>query len=216
MKFQAVIFDLDGTLLDTIDDLANSMNSVLSRKGFPIHDREAHKHFVGDGLRVLVRRSLPEGMRNDSEIDACLSLLKEEYGRRWDECTRPYDGIPELLVALKQRGLKTAVLSNKVDSFTKLIVEKFLPDAGFEVIYGERPTVPKKPNPTGAVEISEIFGIPTDRFLYIGDTDIDMKTAVSAGMYAVGAMWGFREARELADGGAKVIIPKPGALLDLL
>lgn len=216
MRFHAVIFDLDGTLLDTIDDLANSMNAVLERRGYPGHGTEAYKYFVGDGMRNLVKRALPEGSRNDAAIDDCLIAMKQEYNRRWDECTRPYEGIPELLSALGLRGVRTAVLSNKVDSFTQLAVEKLLPQADFDIIFGERPGVPIKPDPAGALEICRLMGLAPKDFLYVGDTAVDMKTAVSAGMYAVGVMWGFREARELAENGARIIIPKPAALLDLL
>lgn len=216
MKFKAVIFDLDGTLLDTIDDLANSMNSVLERSGHPIHSAEAYKYFVGDGMRKLVKRALPEAFRQDTVIDGFLAEMKAEYGKRWDEKTQPYKGIPELLNALTDKGLKLAVLSNKVDEFTKLVVAKFLPEWKFEAVIGEGNGIPKKPDPSGASMISTQLGINPGEILYLGDTNVDMITATAAGMYAVGVLWGFRKADELVEGGAKVLITKPEALLDLL
>lgn len=216
MKFKAVLFDLDGTLLDTIDDLANSMNTVLQRSGHPIHGIEAYKYFVGDGMLNLVKRALPEQNRDAATIEHYLAEMKQEYNKRWDEKTCPYEGIPELLDALSDKGLKLAVLSNKADEFTKLVAEKFLSRWKFEAIVGERANVPKKPDPIGAIRISTQLNIEPEEFLYLGDTNVDMKTANSAGMYAVGVLWGFRKAEELVEGGARVLIPKPGSLLDLL
>jgi phosphoglycolate phosphatase len=216
MKYKAVLFDLDGTLLDTLDDLSNSMNAVLKSSGYPIHDAEAYKYFVGDGIRNLVKRALPDGKRDDLNIERNFIAMREEYRRRWDERTRPYEGIPELLDALTKQNVKMTVLSNKADEFTKLVVAKLLPQWKFEAVFGERSSVPKKPDPAGAIEISLQLNIPVKEFLYLGDTNVDMKTATSAGMYAVGALWGFRKADELVEGGARVLIPKPASLLDLL
>lgn len=216
MKFKAILFDLDGTLLDTIDDLSNSMNAVLERKGFPTHGTEAYKYFIGDGIRNLVIRALPEDNRTEAMVDQCLAGMKEEYGKRWDEKTKPYEGIPELLDALQAKGIRMTILSNKADEFTRLVVDKLLPRWEFDVVFGERPSVPKKPDPAGAIEISRMLRIPAQEFLYLGDTHVDMRTANAAGMYAVGALWGFRKADELVEGGAKVLIPKPETLLDLL
>lgn len=216
MKFKAVLFDLDGTLLNTIDDLANSMNAVLERSGHPTHGIEAYKYFVGDGMRNLVKRALPEDRRDDGTIDRSLAEMKQEYSRRWDDRTQPYEGIPELLDALSENNLKLAVLSNKADEFTKLIIAKLLPRWHFEAVMGETAGVPKKPDPAGAIRISRQLGIKPEEFLYLGDTDVDMKTAASTGMYAVGVLWGFRKADELVKGGARILIPRPCALLDLL
>lgn len=216
MKFKAVLFDLDGTLLDTLDDLADSMNAVLEASGYPVHDVEAYKYFVGNGLRNLTERCLPGEHRTPAEIDFHLDKLRKEYEARWDKKTRPYRGIPELLDALAGKGIKIAVLSNKADEFAVRVVRKLLPDWRFEAVVGEKPGYPKKPDPSGAIAIAAQLGIPCQEFLYLGDTNVDMKTAVSAGMYAVGVLWGFRKADELAESGAKVLIPEPQALLDLL
>ncbi len=216
MKYVAVVFDLDGTLLDTIEDLANSMNSVLSRFGFPGHDAEVYKYFVGDGVEKLVIRALPEDSRDETTVARCVSAMREEYGKRWAEKTRPYEGVPELLDSLTDRGIKMIVLSNKPDDFTKLVVANLLPSWRFELVVGARPSVPKKPDPAAALEIAERLEIPPQEFLYLGDTNTDMKTASAAGMYPVGALWGFRTADELIANGAEVVIEKPIDLLELL
>lgn len=216
MKFKAIVFDLDGTLLDTIDDLADSMNAVLMASKFPTHGTDSYRYFVGDGVRNLVKRALPENCRDDETIERHLGVMQKEYAKRWADKTKPYPGISELLDALETRDVKMTVLSNKVDEFTKLVIAKLLPDWKFELVFGERKSVPKKPDPAGALEIARQLGIPTTEFLYLGDTNVDMITANSAGMYAVGALWGFRKADELVEGGARVLIPKPQTLLDLL
>lgn len=216
MKFKAVIFDLDGTLLNTIDDLANSMNAVLERSGYPTHGNDSYKYFVGDGLRNLVKRALPENKKDDTSVDLYLAELKTEYGKRWDEKTRPYEGIPELLDALTARGLKLAVLSNKVDNMTQLVISRLLSNWHFDIVAGEKAGVPRKPNPAGALKIAEQLAIKPEEILYLGDTNVDMQTAMSAGMYAVGVLWGFRQADELVKGGARILIPKPEVLLDML
>jgi phosphoglycolate phosphatase len=216
MKFKAVVFDLDGTLLDTLDDLADSMNSVLEAKNYPTHAVEKYKYFVGDGMRTLVQRTLPEGKSDEMSVESGLSALRDEYAIRWNNKTRPYEGIVEMLEKLSDRDIKLSVLSNKADHFSKLIVSNFFPGCHFELVFGERQGVPKKPDPAGADEIAETLGIPPNECLYLGDTGVDMKTAVSAGMYPVGVLWGFRKAEELVENGAKVLIADPVTILDLL
>jgi phosphoglycolate phosphatase len=216
MKHKAVVFDLDGTLLDTIEDLANSMNAVLFRSGFPMHSAEEYKYFIGNGLRNLVLKALPTEKRDDATIDSSLAAMNEEYSRRWDEKTCPYEGIPELLDELTQRNIRLSILSNKPHKFTKLAAAKFLSNWNFEVIFGERLSVPKKPDPSAAIEISAVLGIPPEEFLYLGDSGTDMKTARAAGMYAVGALWGFRGEEELITEGAVSVIRSPLEFIDLL
>lgn len=216
MKYKAVIFDLDGTLLNTIDDLANSVNAVLERSGFPVHSTEEIKYFVGTGFYNLIRLALPEKNRDEDTVNKLVEMLREEYGRQWNRLTRPYDGIPELLDELTKRNIKKAVLSNKADNFTKIIIAQLLPKWHFEVVLGERPNAPKKPDPTVALEIADIMGISPDEVILLGDSSYDMQTAVSAGMFAAGALWGFREADELKSAGANALIEKPLDLLKLL
>lgn len=216
MKPQAILFDLDGTLLDTLTDLANCMNSVLLHHGFPTHLPEKYKRFVGDGVERLVWRAVPEEHRDPATLEKCLAAMLEEYGRRWMENTGPYPGIPELLDALTERDLKMAIFSNKNDEFTQLTVREFLAKWRFEAVVGARPSAPKKPDPSTPLAIARQLGTAPADFLYVGDTDTDMKTATAAGMHAVGALWGFRGAEELLRSGAQVLVEKPADILQLL
>jgi phosphoglycolate phosphatase len=213
MKHQAIVFDLDGTLLDTIEDISDSMNQVLSRFGFSGHGPEAYKYFVGDGVDSMVRQALPAASLDEELVARCVVAMREEYGRRWDNKTRPYPGIPELLDDLSQRGFPMAILSNKPHDFTQLVVAKQLPKWPFKVVLGARSTVPKKPDPTAALEIADLMHLPPSRILYLGDTSTDMKTAVAAGMFPLGALWGFRTAQELKAHGAQALLERP---LDVL
>jgi len=215
LNFKAVIFDLDGTLLDTLEDIADSMNIVLRSFNFPKHDVAAYKYFIGNGLEALVARAIPEKLKDDSILQQCIVAMREEYGKRWANKTRPYKGIPELLDSLALRGIKMAILSNKPDEFTKTTVANLLPHWQFELVLGAKPSAPKKPDPTTAKQMSKSLNISPTEFLFLGDTAIDMETAKAAGMYPVGALWGFGPAHELSAGGAKLLIEKPGDFLEL-
>lgn len=214
--FKAVLFDLDGTLLDTLEDLSNATNHALARNGFPIHTLDTYRYFVGDGVAMLMNRALPEGKRNDDTIHVCVQAFREEYCRTWNVKTRPYDGIAEMLDALAAHGLKMAVLSNKPDDFTKLCVTEFLPDWTFDMVLGQCNSFPLKPNPASAQEIAKCLNVHPSEFIYLGDTAIDMKTAVAAGMFPVGALWGFRTGKELMENGAQILIKRPQEIMDLL
>ncbi len=216
MRFEAVIFDLDGTLLDTVDDIGAAANRVLSKKGFPTHSVASYYQFIGEGVKILFSRALPEGKRNEYLIADCLKEFIEDYSHNYDVKSKPYEGIPELLDALNKRGIKLAILSNKPDPLTQDCVTSLLPDWDFEVVFGHRASVPRKPDPQGALEIAAKLTIPPANFLFLGDTPIDMNTAESAGMFAVGAGWGFRPAKELKENGARAVIAKPIQLLELL
>ncbi len=216
LKYPGIIFDLDGTLLDTIEDLADSMNRVLTDLGFPTHTIGAYKYFVGEGVEPLIRRALPEDQLRPELLDQCLGALREEYSRRWENKTRPYAGIPDLLDHLNGLGLRMAILSNKLDHFTRIMVAKLLPRWKFDPVFGARPAVPRKPDPAGALEIAQALHLAPDHFIYLGDTGIDMQTASAAGMVPVGALWGFRPADELKDQGARWLIEKPVDLIALI
>lgn len=216
MRFSAILFDLDGTLLDTLADIAHSANSVLAELGFPTHDMDAYRHFVGEGLVALFRKALPPEVNADEAMPRCAEAFREAYGRHWNVRTRPYDGIRKLLDALGARQIEMAVLSNKPDAFTKQCVQEYLSEYEFRAVLGQRDGVPRKPDPAGAMEIIDATGIPAEQFLYLGDSAIDMKTATAAGMYAVGALWGFRSFDELQQSGAKATISRPAELLELL
>ncbi len=214
--FKAVIFDLDGTLLDTLTDLAESMNNVLVRNGLPVHLIESYKYMIGDGVENLVKRALPVTMRADMTVKRFMDEYRDEYDKNWKANTRPYDGVIELIEALLSLGLRLNVLSNKPHDSTIMCVREFLPYERFDIVLGHRPGENPKPDPHGAIEISEKLGISPDEFLYIGDTGIDMKTAVAAGMYPIGVLWGFRTKEELIDNGAKMVLEKPLDLLEFL
>jgi len=215
MKFKAVIFDLDGTLLDTIEDLTDSMNTVLAGLELPLHSVSEFKKLVGKGMRNLVVSSLPESMQTDEIVDRCYNSMFETYGNRWDVKTRPYDGIPELLDSLTEKNIHLAILSNKIDKITQLIVQKYFPGWKFDAVFGERPGVPRKPDPAALNEIIQIMQLEPAEIICLGDSGSDMEAAIKAGAYPVGALWGFRDADELLSHGAKIMIKKPGELLEL-
>jgi len=215
-RFKAIIFDLDGTLLDTLADIAGSMNAVLNSFGFPTHPVDSYRYFTGKGIDGLVRQVLPAGRRDDLTVNEFVSAAKEQYRHRWADSTRPYPGVHELLDALETMGLPKAVLSNKADEFTKLMVASMLPSWSFCDVRGEGPLTPKKPDPSAALEIARLMDLVPGQILYLGDSDTDMQTAGAAGMYAVGALWGFRDAKELLANGAKALVKTPMEILDLL
>jgi len=216
VSYRAVLLDLDGTLLDTLEDLADSMNAAVGRLGFPPHPVAAYRYFVGDGVVNMALRALPEDHRDEATVARCVEEMRRIYAEHWADKTRPYPGVPELLDALAERGVGTAVLSNKPDDSTRLCVAKLLPRWRFDAVLGVSEAVPPKPDPTGVRRIAAQLGVPPAEFLYLGDTNTDMQTATEAGMFAVGALWGFRTADELLASGAKVLIERPGDLLGLL
>jgi phosphoglycolate phosphatase len=216
MTFGAVIFDLDGTLLDTLEDIADSANRVLAGRGFPEHPVEAYRHFVGDGVRKLVERMLPLEERTEALVELCLAEMRDEYGRNWNVKTRPYGGIPELLDALRDRGVRTAVLSNKPDELTRACVRELLPQSCFDTVEGHKAGIPHKPDPAGARALARRLGVTPGRVVLVGDSDIDMRTAVNAGMYPVGATWGFRSREELTGAGAVALLERPADLLEII
>ncbi|MBI2831058.1 MAG: HAD family hydrolase [Chloroflexi bacterium] len=216
MKHKAVLFDLDGTLLDTLKDIADSVNIALACLGFPQHELEAYRYFVGEGRDVLAVRALPENRRDPITVRKLGDRIDEEYAKCWANNTRPYPGVTELLDALASKGIKMAVLSNKPHDSVELTVSGLLPQWRFEIVLGASPSVPKKPDPAGALRIAQSLDISPPDFLYLGDSGIDMKTATAAGMFPVGALWGFRTADELLSGGARALVQKPVELLQLL
>lgn len=217
MRYQAVLFDLDGTLLDTIEDLADAMNATLTEAGLPAPPLEQHRFFVGDGVRNYIVRALPEARHGDEELIARLiPRYRDRYAAGWAGKTRPYDGVLDMLGGLRRRGLRLAVLSNKPDDFTREMVAHYFAEFPFDVARGALEGVALKPDPAAARAIADEMGLEPARFLYLGDTATDMKTALSAGMFAVGALWGFRPREELEQAGAQALIARPADLLGLL
>jgi phosphoglycolate phosphatase len=195
MPCRAILFDLDGTLLDTLADIGGSANEVLAELGRAPHPLDSYRRFIGDGVRTLFRRAIEPEAASEELLDRCTAAFGRTYGRNWQQQTRPYDGIPELLAALAARGIRMAVLSNKPDVFTRQCVEAFFPPATFAAVYGERPDVPRKPDPAGARRILDELAVEPAECLYLGD------------------LWGCRSGDELRAHGARVVIAHP---LDLL
>jgi phosphoglycolate phosphatase len=215
MKYKAVLFDLDGTLVNSLIDIADSMNKVLQERQFPTHSYEVINDFIGSGLRNLVSKALPETHKDEATIESTFQAMIETYRENCINKTFAYDGIIELLDELKSRNIKMAILSNKADELTKKIGGTLFPDY-FEFVMGLKSEATKKPNPGAAIAISKDLGFSPEEVLYVGDSDIDMQTAKNANMYAVGVSWGYRPKEELVAEGAQSIINHPLELLELL
>ena len=217
MPYQAVLFDLDGTLLDTLQDLADAGNKVLESKGLKPHPVDAYRYFVGSGVRHLMERILPRALGEDEKIvDEAVLVFSREYAKNWQEHTRPYRGIPELLDRLHGKGCKLSILSNKPHDFTLLLVRELLGSWNFYPVFGQRDGVPKKPHPAPALEVARKLDMSPADILYVGDTGVDMRTAQQAGMDAVGVLWGFRDAEELMATGAEWLVQTPEELADFI
>jgi len=213
-KFGAVLFDLDGTLADTLADLANATNWALGELHCPTHSVDSYRYKVGDGVRELCARALPAD-RQDLLNDT-VRLMRARYNEHGFELTRLYPGISELIAALTGRRYRLAVLSNKPEDFTKGMIAHYFQPSPFAVVRGQLPNVPLKPDPTAALQIARELGVAPTRWLYVGDTNTDMRTATAASMTPVGALWGFRDRQELAESGARHLVTKPEEVLDLL
>jgi phosphoglycolate phosphatase len=213
MAFKAVVFDLDGTLLDTLQDIVHTLNSVLSKHNYPVHSVEECRFLVGHGLKELVRKALPENAATPEIIDLVLADLVEVYNENWNVHSRPYPGIPELLDGLTQKGIKTAILSNKAHQFTLLCADILLEKWKFDAVLGYREGMEPKPDPQGALDIAGILAETPSDILFAGDSGIDMLTASRAGMYPLGVLWGFRPESELTAHGAKSLVGHPEEIL---
>jgi phosphoglycolate phosphatase len=215
MKFKGVIFDLDGTLVNSLEDIADAMNKVLQDLDYPTHGYEDYQYFIGSGLRNLVSKSLPANQNDENQIEHCYHLMVEIYRDNCTNQTKPYNGIVELLDELKSRNLKLSVFSNKADALTKEITA-FLFPGYFDPIVGLSIESLKKPNPFEAVEISKRMGLQPEEMIFVGDSGIDMQTATNANMFAVGVLWGYRPEEELIKNGAKHILSHPLDLIPIL
>ena len=216
MDVHAVIFDLDGTLLNTLEDISNSANGFLEIHGFPTHESDDYRAFIGNGVEKLIMRALPKESRDGDTISVGVAQFRRIYRQNCNIHTKPYDGVPNMLDELVARGLKLAVLSNKPDEFTKQCVGNLLSDCAFDMVLGHHRDIPPKPDPAGALHIGERIGVPPESILLVGDSGVDMETAVSAHMVPVGARWGFRSVEELRTGGAKVVVDHPREIVSLL
>ena len=215
MKFKGVIFDLDGTLVNSLEDIADAMNSVLQGLNYPTHNYDAYQYFIGSGLRNLVSKSLPETHNDEKHIDHCYQLMIEEYSDNCTRKTKPYDGIVQLLDHLISHNIKLSVFSNKSDELTKKITADLFRNY-FETAVGLNIEALKKPNPSEAIAISKKLDLETEEIIFVGDSDIDMQTAINANMLAVGVSWGYRTAEELIASGAKYVITNPLDLIQII
>lgn len=207
------VFDLDGTLVNSIEDLADACNKALEVFDFPIHSLEEYKYFLGDGVRNLISRAMPEEKRSERTIDEVHAIFKSYYEKNYINKTTAYDGIPRLLSELKKAGLILAVASNKPDEFTKKVVEKLFEEDTFEIAVGNVQGVAHKPDPEIVFRILSELNIGKEQAVFIGDTDVDIKTGKNAGLKTIGCLWGFREINELLKAGADFIASHP---LDIL
>ena len=215
MQYKAVIFDLDGTLVDSLADLSDSVNLMLESYGFPTHEVEKYRYFVGNGSKKLMERTLPRDKAASAEfVEEALVKYKAIYKERLLEKTRPYNGVRELLEELKSRGIPLGVCTNKHNDAALTIVKILFAPGTFEEVLGDRPGFPKKPNPATPLEIASHLGVKPDEVAYLGDTSVDMETAVHAGFLPVGVLWGFRPEEELVKSGAKVLLKAPLELLE--
>ena len=215
-RVKLAIFDLDGTLLDTIGDLAASCDAVMQMNGLPQHTTDEYRQMVGRGILRLVEAAIPEQMRSPEYVEKVRRDFVAYYLDHIDLHTHPYNGIPELINAMTERGVKIAVASNKFQTGTERLIRSFFPDVEFVAVLGQRVGVPLKPDPQIDLEIIEAAGVEPSETLHIGDSGVDMQTAHAAGVRAVGVTWGFRSREELAESGADVIVDHPEEILNLL
>ena len=208
-----IVFDLDGTLINSLEDLADSANHILTQHGFPTHPVDAYRYFVGDGVRKLIERILPSDERNDTQIERCRQEFVEYYSIHMEDKTSVYEEITDLLKALKTNGLKIAVATNKVHSAVAPLMAKYFPGIRFDSMIGQREGVPVKPNPQIMYDILKETGCKPSETLHIGDTATDMQLAHNAGVTPVGVLWGYRPLEEIQEAGTQQIIKHP---LDLL
>ncbi len=207
---KSAIFDLDGTLLATLEDIADCVNLALTKYGYPTHDVDAYKYFIGNGARTLVERAMPEEVRgNFDAVTPVYETYEALYAEHYVDKTKPYDGVHTMLSELNKMGVKLAVLSNKPDDRTKELVYRFFPDIPFAAVFGGRKGVKLKPDPEAVYEVLSACGGTPDKTFYMGDSGVDMITANNAGLFACGATWGFRTAEELKKDGADALCETP-------
>lgn len=214
--YRLAIFDLDGTLINSICDLADAVNTALAERGYPVHPTESYYYFVGNGAKKLCERALPEDKRTEVEIGSLYARFSEIYGEICLNKTRPYEGIPEVISRLKDAGVKCAVASNKPDSFSKEIISALFPKDAFDLVMGKREGVPTKPQPDIVFGIIGELGTDIAEAVFIGDSCVDVVTAHNAGLPCIGCVWGFRGEQELKDYGCDLIAQVPEDIFSLV
>ena len=212
--YSAVIFDLDGTLVDSLADIADSMNRVLADEALPTQEIEQYRYFVGNGIRRLVENCIPREKRSEELVERCFARMTEDYGENCVNKSRLYDGVAELIAELAARGTRMSVLSNKADAITGKVCRALLPVESFVEIRGASEQFPRKPSPEATLFIASRMNIEPSEVFYLGDTSVDMLTACAAGFFPAGALWGFRSADELLAAGAAVLLSAPDECLN--
>ncbi len=211
--YKLIIFDLDGTLLDTLEDLADSANAMLSHFGFEKRTVDEIRQFVGNGMRNLVERCLPYKIAED-EYEKCYDFFRTSYNKNMQNKTKPYDGIVQCLEKLQSMGIKSAVVSNKNDDAVKKLCSDYFGTL-ISATIGRKDGIPAKPDPTMVFSVIESFGVEKEDCIFVGDSDTDILTAKNAGLVSTGVLWGFRDRKVLAQAGADIIIEKPEDFIDL-
>ena len=212
---KAVLFDLDGTLVDSLIDLADAVNQALTIKGYPSHPVDAFKYFVGDGIPKRSERALPQDRKSERYINEIKEIFAPYYAVHYADNTYAYEGMPQLVNTLKEQGFIVAVVTNKAQDMADIVVKSLYCDA-FDLIFGKREGIPAKPDPTAALMAMDELGVKPYECVFIGDSGMDVATAVNSGAVPVGELWGFRKEDELLSNGAKYIINKPKELLDII
>lgn len=213
---QLVIFDLDGTLLNTIADLANSTNHALKQCGFPTHETDEYPFFVGNGINKLFERALPEAQRNEENVLRVRKEFVPYYDKHNADFSTPYPGIPELLEELQAKGIMLAVASNKYQSATEKLIKHYFPNIRFVAVFGQREGITPKPDPTIVNDILAIAQIAVKEVLYVGDSGVDMQTAINSGVTSCGVTWGFRPRAELEAFNPDYIVDSPKEISGIL
>lgn len=211
-----VIFDLDGTILNTIADLGASTNYALHELGYPVHDIPSYKFRVGNGINKLFERALPEGEKTEENVLRVRKIFIEHYNIHCADATSPYPGIPQLLQSINKKNIAIAIASNKYQEATSILVDHFYHDIPFVAVFGQREGVERKPDPTIVFDIMQIAHVEAKDVLYVGDSGVDMQTALNAGVTACGVTWGFRPKTELEAFSPQYIVDEPESILSLL
>ena len=216
MRFSSLIFDLDGTLLDTVDDIGTAANTVLEELGYPSHPLPAFQKFVGSGVAVLFRRAIPRDNPSQNEIEHCVARFQQVYASCWNHASKPYEGILEFLEKLSISRCKLAILSNKPDVFTKKCVSHYFSSYDFDPVFGQRSNVARKPDPQAVWEIMQQHQSSPEHTIFVGDSEIDVQTAQNAGVFSVGVGWGYRGSEVLLAQGVDLIVEHPSDLTAFL
>ena len=212
MKYNTYIFDLDGTLLDTLQDLANAVNHAMREMKYPERTVDEVRRFIGNGIRMLIKRASPQGI-SDKDYEKTLAIFTAYYLEHIADFTKPYDGISEVIKTLKSKGCKVAVVSNKADEAAKKVVKDYFGDV-FDMVVGKMDRFPSKPEPDSVLYVIETLGADKDKCIYSGDSEVDVQTAHNAGLPCVGVTWGNRDVSELIAAGAEYIAEKPSEILE--